>query len=77
MEISEPAELASIPSSHVGNGKKFYTQVYGLVGGRKRKRQEISVAVDGDSINIYEVRTGYAYYNLKITDYPRFEMGEI
>lgn len=37
------------------NGKIFTSDVHSLVGSRKRKRNEIVTATDGDSVNVYDV----------------------
>lgn len=42
------------------NGKTFVSDIFGLVGSRKRKRNEIAIATDGESINVYDVRV-YPY----------------
>lgn len=55
MEISEPVVVAKLPRLQVESGRNLFSTVYSLKNGVKRKRQEICAAVDGDSINIYEV----------------------
>jgi len=57
MEIEEPALLAKLPrAGFQGNGNIGFGQVYGLQNDQRKKRQEMCAAIDGNSINIIEVR---------------------
>lgn len=56
MEIGAACALAKIPRPGlVGNGEARFCQVYGVRDQQKRKRHEICAAIDGNSLNIYEV----------------------
>jgi len=57
MEIEQPVVLARLPRPLQENSQHKYGHVFGLNAGQKRKRHEVSVAIDGNSINIYEVRS--------------------
>lgn len=52
--IETPHTLASLPPSV--HGRTLASIVYGLRGSRKRKRTEVAVSVDGEGVNIYNVR---------------------
>lgn len=56
MEIGEPTLLTKLsqPSVICDSGVQF-CQVYGIRDGQRKKRHEICAAVDGNSLNIYEV----------------------
>lgn len=55
--MQEPLTLAEFPKNLIApNGKILVADVYGLVGARKRKRSELAVALDNDSVNLYDVR---------------------
>lgn len=55
--IGEPQSIASLPRPFDRvNGSTRASSVYGFDGSRKRKRAEVVVGVDGESINIYGVR---------------------
>lgn len=56
--LQEPYTLAEFPKNLIApNGKILVADVYGLVGARKRKRSELAVALDNDSVNLYDVRS--------------------
>lgn len=56
MNISCPAVLAQLPQPlFETNGQTYFGPCYGLRGSRKRKRLEIAAAVDGETLNIYDV----------------------
>ncbi|MCJ1358402.1 MAG: hypothetical protein MMC33_008402 [Icmadophila ericetorum] len=63
--IQSPVVLAELPRSLVnGRNEVHAADVYGFDGDKKRKRSEIAVAVDGECVNVYDVRssnlvTGY------------------
>lgn len=64
MEIGEPAVLAKLPRAGLtGDGQTKFCQVYGIRAQQRKKRHEICAAVDGNSLNIFEVRE--SKYNLK------------
>jgi hypothetical protein len=57
MDTQSPVVLAQVPKSVLGsNGKIQFGSCYGLSESRKRKRFEIAAAVDGETLNIYNVR---------------------
>ena len=55
MEIKQPVVLARLPRSLQENSQPQYGPVYGLTGCQKRKRHEVSIAIDGNSVNLYDV----------------------
>lgn len=58
MEIGEPTLLAKLPRAGPSDeGSRHLSQVYGLRNGLCKKRLEICAAVDGNSLNIFEVST--------------------
>ena len=56
MELGQPVIQVRLPRSPYEHGTTKIGPVFSIRAGQKRKRQEIYTAVDGDSINIYEVR---------------------
>jgi hypothetical protein len=57
MDLQPPSVLAQLPRPLQGlNGRTQLGEVYSLVGSKKRKRYEVAVAVDGEGVNIYNVR---------------------
>lgn len=55
--LQEPYTLAEFPKNLIApNGKVLVADVYGLAGARKRKRSELAVALDNDSVKLYDVR---------------------
>ncbi|KAJ5083449.1 hypothetical protein N7456_012876 [Penicillium angulare] len=58
MDLQSPSILAQLPRPlHASTGKTRIGDVYSLADAKKRKRYEVSVAVDGEAINIYNVQT--------------------
>lgn len=58
--IGEPQSIATLPRPFDRvNGTTRSCSVYALEGSRKRKRAEVVVGIDGESINIYGVRQGW------------------
>ena len=56
MSIEEPYTITTLPKPlDQENGRVHPATVYSLNGSRKRKRHEIAVGVDGESVNIYNV----------------------
>lgn len=56
--IGEPYTIAHIPKPlDSAHGQTYASDVYSLVGSKKRKRSEIAFASDGESIGVYEVST--------------------
>lgn len=57
MEIGEPALLAKLPRAGTSEeGQRKFSQVYGIRDGKTKKRNEICAAIDGNSLNVFEVR---------------------
>lgn len=57
MDLQYPSVLASLPRPlHASTGKTRIGEVYSLADAKKRKRYEVTVAVDGETVNIYNVR---------------------
>ncbi len=57
MSVMTPTVLAQLPQSLLGTeGRTQFGPCYGLTGSRKRKRPEIAAAIDGETLNIYDVR---------------------
>lgn len=55
--LQEPYTLAEFPKNLIApNGNILVADVFGLVGVRKKKRSELAVALDNDSVNLYDVR---------------------
>ncbi|MCJ1388141.1 hypothetical protein MMC18_000986 [Xylographa bjoerkii] len=53
-----PQVLARLPKSlAAGDNGPLAADVYALVKGKKRKRSELAVAVNGEAINLYDVRS--------------------
>jgi hypothetical protein len=59
MEIKQPVVLAKLPRSLQDTNQHKYGPVYGLTAGVKRKRHEVAIAIDGISVNLYEVSQPY------------------
>lgn len=56
MEIGEPTLLAKLPRAGTSEeGSRKLSQVYGVRDGKTKKRNEVCAAIDGNSINIFEV----------------------
>ncbi|RMD45034.1 hypothetical protein DV735_g207, partial [Chaetothyriales sp. CBS 134920] len=58
MEIGQPVALRKLPRPAYGSGKVQFGSIWTLRPQSKRKRHEICTAVDGDSVNIYDIKTG-------------------
>ncbi|KAK5939258.1 hypothetical protein PMZ80_008561 [Knufia obscura] len=59
MEIGEPTVLAKLPRAGLtGDGQTKFCQVYGIRNQQRKKRHEICAAVDGNSLNVFEVVNG-------------------
>ncbi|PGH32807.1 hypothetical protein GX50_04408 [[Emmonsia] crescens] len=57
MELQAPSVLAQLPRPlGASAGKCQLGEVYGVEGSRKRKRYEVAAAIDGESVNIYNVQ---------------------
>ncbi|KMU85820.1 hypothetical protein CIHG_03348 [Coccidioides immitis H538.4] len=57
MALQAPSLLAQLPRPlSGGTGKCQFSEVYSLAGSKKRKRYEIAAAIDGESVNIYNVQ---------------------
>ncbi|EPS32928.1 hypothetical protein PDE_07889 [Penicillium oxalicum 114-2] len=58
MDLQAPSVLAQLPRPlHAATGQTRIGEVNSLAEGKKRKRYELAVAVDGEAINIYNVQT--------------------
>lgn len=58
MDLQSPSILAQLPRPlHASTGKTRIGDVYSLADAKKRKRYEVAVTVDGEAVNIYNVRT--------------------
>ena len=56
MILQEPSLLAQLPRPlEFSAGRTYVGNVYGVDGQRKRKRFEVVSAVDGETVNIYDV----------------------
>jgi len=65
--IQSPYPIAHLPLPlDPINGKTFVSDIFSLVGSRKRKRKEIAIATDGESINVYDVRV-YLILGLEVS----------
>lgn len=57
MDLPLPSVLTQLPRPlQASTGKTQVGEVYSLADSKKRKRYEIAVAVDGEGLNIYNVR---------------------
>jgi hypothetical protein len=58
MDLQSPSVLAQLPRPlHAATGKTRIGDVNSLADAKKRKRYELAVAVDGEAVNIYNVRS--------------------
>ncbi|KAF7717573.1 Uncharacterized protein PECH_006613 [Penicillium ucsense] len=58
MDLQTPSVLAQLPRPlHAATGQTRIGEVNSLAEGKKRKRYELAVAVDGEAVNIYNVQT--------------------
>lgn len=55
LEIGAPSVLAQIPRPLTSNDKTWFNSVFTVTDARKVKRQELIAAVDGVTVNIYDV----------------------
>lgn len=54
--IQKPYTLVELPKNPIApNGRTLASDVYALVGSKKRKRGELALALDNESVNIYDV----------------------
>ncbi len=53
--IGKPYALADLPASLIGSGEILAADVHALSGSSKKKRSELAVAIDNESVNIYDV----------------------
>jgi hypothetical protein len=54
--MEAPYAIASIPTPIDGvNGRIYAAPIHGVRASRKRKRHEVVVGVDGESVNLYNV----------------------
>lgn len=54
--IQTPYTLVELSKNPIApNGRTLASDVYALVGSKKRKRSELAVALDNESISIYDV----------------------
>ena len=56
MDLQLSSTLAELPRVASEDGKVRFCSVYGLNASRKSKRYEVALAIDGQAINIYDVR---------------------
>ena len=56
MLLQAPIPFAQLPRPLEPDGQTFFNSVYGLSTLKKVKRHEIVAAIDGEAINLYEVR---------------------
>lgn len=62
MELQAPFVLAQLPRAlGASAGKCQLGEVHGVAGPKKRKRHEVVAAIDGESVNIYNVRAMFLY----------------
>jgi hypothetical protein len=62
--IEKPTVVATLPRpiDH-STGRYVVSEVHGgTLGSRKRKRSELVVGVDGEGLNIYDVRLRHSIY---------------
>lgn len=55
MEIDAPVGIVRLPKPFGQGAKCTFGPVWGVRNGEKRKRHELCAAVDGDSVNVYNV----------------------
>ena len=53
--IGKPYTLTDLPPSLIGSGDILAADVHTLSGSSKKKRSELAVAIDNESVNIYDV----------------------
>lgn len=60
MELQPPSVLAQLPRPLQGvKGHTKIGEVHSLADSKRRKRYEVAVAVDGEAVNIYNVRLNW------------------
>ena len=57
MAVQEVDLIADLPLSLGVSSKIWTADVHGITNGKKRKRLEVAVAIDGGCVNIYDVRS--------------------
>lgn len=63
MDLQPPSVLAQLPRPLQSlTGKTQIGDVFSLAESKKRKRYEVAVAIDGEAVNIYNVRILFAMY---------------
>ena len=63
--MEAPYTIASFPSPiDKENGSVYTAAVYGIRDSKKRKRHEVVVGVDGESVNIYNVHDMLRAHNI-------------
>ena len=71
-----PVLLAQLPQPLFEPDKQFhFGPCYGLTGSRKRKRFEIAAAVDGETLNIYDVGKFYCVWKSPLIP-ERYKRGD-
>lgn len=54
--MQRPYTLTELPNNLIaGHASVLTADVHALVGSRKRKRSELAVALDSESVNLYDV----------------------
>lgn len=67
MEIAEPTLLVKLPRAGPSEeGSRRFSQVYGVRDGKSKKRHEICAAVDGNSLNIFEVGWSHSAKDIEL-----------
>lgn len=75
--MEAPYSIASIPRPIDGvNGQVHAAPVYGVRESKKRKRHEVVVGVDGESVNIYNVKNMQKAYATITDDSIRSNLNE-
>lgn len=60
--LQTPYVVASLPRP-IDHGRYVVGEVFGgVIGSKKRKRSELVVGVDGEGVNLYDVRIRTAVY---------------
>ncbi|KIY01673.1 uncharacterized protein Z520_01810 [Fonsecaea multimorphosa CBS 102226] len=72
MEISTPQVLARLPRPARQDAVTRFGTVYTVRDGLKRRRKEICVAVDGDSLGLYEIQNGTILASYPVPPTARF-----
>ena len=54
--LENPHTLIDLPQDLLGQDSRIWaSDVYSVTGARKRKRTELALAIDGETVNIYDV----------------------